>query len=132
VLHAFRARGCPITSTEHLEHYLVQVTRNCLTDRLRHFRLALEREQPVDAAGAAPSPQPRPSEIAQRNELWENILANCPPQYHELLRLKRQGLTLEAIARQTGLHEGSVRRVIRQLARKLAFGQTNGSGANHA
>jgi RNA polymerase sigma-70 factor (ECF subfamily) len=130
VLHAFRARGCPITSTEHLEHYLVQVTRNCLTDRLRHFRLALEREQPADAASSAPSPQPRPSEIAQRNELWENILASCPPQYHELLRLKRQGFTLEAIARQTGLHEGSVRRVIRQLARKLAFGQANGSEAS--
>jgi RNA polymerase sigma-70 factor (ECF subfamily) len=49
------------------------------------------------------------------------MLASCPPQYHDLLRLKRQGLTLDAIAARTGLHEGSVRRIIRQLARTLAF-----------
>jgi RNA polymerase sigma factor (sigma-70 family) len=124
VLHDFRAHGCRIAGTEHLRNFLVQVTRNCLTDRLRHFRIALELEQSVgnvETAHAAASVQPRPSEIAQGNELWRTILASCPPQHHELLRLKRQGLSLEAIAAQTGLHEGSVRRIIRHLARKLAF-----------
>ena len=124
MLHDFRANGCRISSTDHLRHFLVQVTRHCLTDRFRHFRAALEHEQSAEEAGTAnvsASRQPRPSEIAQGNELWEVMLASCPAKYHELLRLKRQGLTLEAIARQTGLHEGSVRRIIRQLARKLAF-----------
>jgi RNA polymerase sigma factor (sigma-70 family) len=127
VLADFRANGCKIAGTEHLRNFLVQVTRNCLTDRLRHFRAALECEPSPEEAhnvSAAASPQPRPSEIAQGNELWETILASCPPKYHELLRLKRQGLSLEAIALQTGLHEGSVRRIIRQLARKLAFPQS--------
>ena len=124
VLHDFRANGCRIAGTDHLRNFLVQVTRHCLTDRFRHFRAALEHEQSVeetDAANIAASRQPRPSEIAQGNELWEVMLASCPPKYHELLRLKRQGLTLGAIALATGLHEGSVRRIIRQLARKLAF-----------
>jgi RNA polymerase sigma-70 factor (ECF subfamily) len=133
VLHDFRANGCHLASTDHLRNFLVQVTRNCLIDRLRHFRAALAREQPVPAServSATTSRQPRPSEIAQGNELWENMLANCPPQYHDLLRLKRQGLTLDAIAAQTGLHEGSVRRIIRQLARTLAF-PTGAPGKPH-
>jgi RNA polymerase sigma-70 factor (ECF subfamily) len=128
VLNDFRTNGCRIAGADHLGNFLVQVTRNCLTDRFRHFRIALEREQSVQETpvlSAAASPQPRPSEIAQGNELWETMLASCPPKYHEILRLKREGLSLEAIALRTGLHEGSVRRIIRQLARKLAFPQSN-------
>ena len=49
------------------------------------------------------------------------MLALCPPAYHELLRLKRQGLPLAKIASRTGLHEGSVRRILRQLLRQLAL-----------
>ena len=122
VLHGFRTNGCRLAGADHLRNFLVQVTRNCLTDRLRHFRRALDREQSVaQAANKAAVSQPRPSEIAQGNELWANLLASCPPKYHELLHLKRQGLTLEAIAAKIGMHEGSIRRIIRQLARKLAF-----------
>jgi RNA polymerase sigma-70 factor (ECF subfamily) len=94
-----------------------------LTDRLRHFRTALEHEQHLpdgDEAAAFASDQPRPSEVAQANELWETLLANCPQEYHLLLQLKRQGLPLETIADQTGLHEGSVRRILRKLARTVA------------
>jgi RNA polymerase sigma factor (sigma-70 family) len=129
VLRDFHAGGCRITSTAHLRNFLVQVTRNCLTDRLRHYRTALENEQPFTEAartGAAVSGQPRPSEVAQANELWANLLALCPRQYHELLRLKRQGFSLATIAARTGLHEDSVRRIIRKLARKLALPQGSG------
>jgi RNA polymerase sigma-70 factor (ECF subfamily) len=51
------------------------------------------------------------------------MLALCPPEHHQLLRLRQQGLTLDEIARQTGLHEGSVRRILRQLARQLTLEQ---------
>jgi DNA-binding IclR family transcriptional regulator len=37
------------------------------------------------------------------------------------LWLNSQGLSLVEIATQTGLHEGSVRRIFRRLARQLAF-----------
>jgi RNA polymerase sigma-70 factor (ECF subfamily) len=123
VLYDFRKSGCRFVSTAHLRNFLVQVTRNCLTDRLRHHRTALECEAPLTEAGASgteASDQPRPSEFAQANELWETMLALCPPEHHELLRLKRQGLPLAAIAARTGLHADSVRRIIRKLARQLS------------
>jgi RNA polymerase sigma-70 factor (ECF subfamily) len=67
------------------------------------------------------SRQPHPGEVLQADDLWERMLALCPPEHHELLRLKREGLRLTEIAARTGMHEGSVRRVLRQLARRLVF-----------
>jgi DNA-directed RNA polymerase specialized sigma24 family protein len=63
----------------------------------------------------------RPSETAQADELWQQMLALCPPVHHRILKLKRQGLTLVEIAERTGLHEGSIRRILRQLARQMAI-----------
>jgi RNA polymerase sigma-70 factor (ECF subfamily) len=123
VLRHFHDSGCGISSPAHLRHFLVRVACNCLTDRLRHYRTALELEQALlegDGANAPASCQPRPSEVAQANDLWAVMLANCPPEHHEMLRLKRQGLSLAVIADRTGLHEDSVRRVLRKLARQMA------------
>jgi RNA polymerase sigma-70 factor (ECF subfamily) len=123
VLHDVRQAGCRLESPAHLRNFLVRLTRNRLTDRLRHYRTALAREQPAEGGtpNLADACQPRPSEVAQANELWRNLLAVCPPEHRELLDLKRQGLPLAAIAARTGLHEDSVRRILRQLARRLAF-----------
>jgi RNA polymerase sigma-70 factor (ECF subfamily) len=124
VLHDFQAGGRDITGVAHLRNFLVRVAQNCLTDRFRHYRTALERERPLADDGAnrpAAARQPRPSEEARANELWENMLGSCPPEHHDVLRLKRQGLPLAAIADRTGLHQDSVRRILRKVARKLAF-----------
>jgi RNA polymerase sigma-70 factor (ECF subfamily) len=124
LLPGFRTAGWHFPSAAHLRAFLVRVTRNRLTDRLRHYRTALEREQPLEdtpADGLPASGQPRPSEVAQADDLWEKMLALCPPAHHELLRLRRQGLLLTEIAQRTAMHEGSVRRIFRQLARQLAF-----------
>jgi RNA polymerase sigma factor (sigma-70 family) len=111
-----------------LRAFLATVTRNRLTDRIRHFHAALEHERSLDQkeiANVSASADPRPSELARADDLWRRMLALCPPQHHELLRLKRQGWRLEDIAARTGLHEGSVRRILRQLARRLAFEPAN-------
>jgi RNA polymerase sigma factor (sigma-70 family) len=126
VFRGFREAGRRFASAAHLRAFLVMVTRHRLGDRLRHYRAALQREQPgagadVDALPSAR--QPRPSEVAQAEELWRKMLDLCPPAHHEVLRLKRQGLLLEDIAARTGLHEGSVRRILRQLARQLAVAE---------
>jgi RNA polymerase sigma-70 factor (ECF subfamily) len=124
VLRDFRQGGCRLDSTAHLRNFLVRLTRNCLTDRFRHYRTSLAHEQVLGEDGPAElkaAGQPRPSEVAQANELWRNLLAVCPPEHHELLRLRQQGLPLAVVAARTGLHEGSVRRILRQLARKVAF-----------
>jgi RNA polymerase sigma-70 factor (ECF subfamily) len=124
VLNGLRESGWRFDTPEQLRAFLVLVARHRLTDRYRHFQRSLDVEQSLDKTPPdllPASAQPRPSELAQAEDLWEKMLVLCPPEHHELLRLKRQGLPLAEIAARTGLHEGSVRRVLRQLARQLAF-----------
>jgi RNA polymerase sigma-70 factor (ECF subfamily) len=123
VLHGLRSGGWRFADGAHLKAFLVTVTHRRLASRFRHHHAALEREQPGGAdLERLPAPrQPRPSEVVQAEELWQKMLALCPSAHHELLRLKRQGLPLAEIAARTGMHEGSVRRVLRRLARQLSF-----------
>ena len=72
-------------------------------------------------------PRPRPSEVAQADELWDRILATCPPAHRELLRLKREGLAVAEIAERTGLHPSSVRRILYDLARRLGIARASDS-----
>jgi RNA polymerase sigma-70 factor (ECF subfamily) len=125
LLRACGAGAWSVKDDAALRALLATVARRRLVSRFRHHRAALERERsgPADSEVLPPSPQPRPSEIAQADELWERLLSLCPPPHRELLRLRRQGLTLDEIAARTGLHEGSVRRVLRQLSRQLALGE---------
>ena len=125
VLHGLRKGGWEIPDRAHLLSLLVTLTRHRLLSRYRHYRPSLACEEPAGAGleRLAAAQQPRPSEVAEAGELWERMLALCPPEHHELLRLRRQGLRLRVIAERTGMHEGSVRRVLRQLARQLALQQ---------
>ena len=74
-----------------------------------------------DQPHGLPSLQPGPSEVVQARDLWERILTQCPHEHRPLLELRRQGYSLTEIAERTGLPEGSVRRILRTLARQLAF-----------
>jgi RNA polymerase sigma factor (sigma-70 family) len=124
VLKGFREAGWRFADANHLRAFLVKVTKNRFIDRYRRHHTAAEREQPLiesEEEGSPATPDPRPSELAQAEDLWQRMLALCPPAHRELLRLKRQGLPLSEIATRTGLHEGSVRRVLRNLARDLAL-----------
>jgi len=123
LLHALGTGAWQVKDDAALRALLATVARRRLVSRFRRHRAALERERPAEATGEGlpASPGPRPSEVVQAEELWESLLGLCPPAHRELLRLRRQGLSLEAIAARTGMHEGSVRRVLRQLARRLAL-----------
>jgi RNA polymerase sigma-70 factor (ECF subfamily) len=123
-LRGFREAGWRFADADHLRGFLYIATRNRLIDRVRQHRRALEREGPLglgDHLQTLPSPQPRPSELAQASDLWERILTHCPAEHRPILELKRQGYGLAEIAEQTGLHPDSVRRILRTLARQLAF-----------
>jgi RNA polymerase sigma-70 factor (ECF subfamily) len=123
VVQGFRTAGWHFPSAGHLRAFLVTATRNRLHDALRRHHVALERETPLPDGGLEPllpARQPRPSEVAQADDVWDKLLALCPPDHHDVLRLRRQGLQLTEIAERTGLHEGSVRRILRKLARQLA------------
>jgi RNA polymerase sigma-70 factor (ECF subfamily) len=123
LLSGFRAAGWRFNDRSHLRAFLVRVTRNRLIDRRRQHHRALEQEQPLATIALRDLPrsnEPRPSEVAQGQELWERMLATCPPGHRDILRQKRQGLPLSEIAARAGLHEGSVRRILYDVARRMA------------
>ena len=123
VLEGVRAAGWHFTDRAHLRAFLARVTYNHFINHCRRHGPALEHERPLAGAAAdelPPAVDPRPSQVAQAGELWERLVDLCPPAHRELLRLKRQGLPLAEIAARTGLHEGSVRRILYDLARRLA------------
>jgi RNA polymerase sigma factor (sigma-70 family) len=124
VLRGLRAGKWQFPDESHYHAFLLKVARRRLVSRMRHHGPAVEREAAGTDLDRLPAPaQARPSEVAQAEELWQRLLALCPPGHHEVLRLRRQGLAMEEIGRRTGLHEGSVRRILRQLARQLALDQ---------
>jgi RNA polymerase sigma-70 factor (ECF subfamily) len=123
VLRGLQGASWKFADRNRLRALLVQLTHRRLISRYRHLRHDLERAAPgqADVEQLPASSQPRPSEVAQAEELWQRMLAACPPAHHELLQLRRQGLRLNEIAARTGMHEGSVRRILRQLARQIAL-----------
>jgi RNA polymerase sigma-70 factor (ECF subfamily) len=133
VLDGFREEGWQFKDRDHLRAYLARVTYNHFVNNCRRNNRAVEREQPFagpEQPGLPPSDQPRPSEVAQAGELWETMIDLCPPAHRELLRLKRQGYPLAEIAARTGLHESSVRRILYELARRLAASRGETSPAS--
>jgi RNA polymerase sigma-70 factor (ECF subfamily) len=123
VLAGFRDSGWQFMDRSHLRAFLVKVARNRLIDRRRQHHHAVEKERALVETAPDQLPQardPRPSEVAQANELWNAMLAECAPAHREILVLRRQGMLYSEIAARTGLHEGSIRRIIYDLARKLA------------
>ena len=127
LIHGFREAGWRFADADHLRAFLIKLVRHRFIDRLRQHRTAgaLERPLPADDAEAPEARQPRPSEQAQADELWERLLLLCRPEHREILLLKRQGLPMADIVARTGLHEDSIRRILRTLLRQVAFGKPN-------
>jgi RNA polymerase sigma-70 factor (ECF subfamily) len=130
VLGGFREAGWRFRDADQLRGFLFVATRNRLIDRIRKHQKAVDREEPLGHGDrhVLPSSQPRPSELAVAGDLWERIVAHCPPEHRPILGLKRQGYSLGEIAERTGLHPDSVRRILRTLARDLAFERPQPAG----
>jgi RNA polymerase sigma-70 factor (ECF subfamily) len=129
VARALEADGWKVESELQLRALLVVIARRGVSKRYR----STERAVADPDAGARLDELPlgnqsRPSETAVGNELWQRLLEKCPPEHRPLLELRREGVTLAEVAARTGLHEGSVRRIIRQLARELAIRPTRAGG----
>jgi len=121
VLVAFRGCGMRFTSVSQLRAFLITATRNRFIDRVRQHHRAARLETPLSDEGLmTASTQPRPSESAIAAELWERLLAICPTEHHQLLKLRRAGASASDIANQLGMHDGSVRRILRELSVRLA------------
>ena len=117
--HGFQQAGWKFSDSDHLRAFLVRITKNRLIDRLRYVRR--RGEQPIADEETPMCDAPTPSHNAEAGELWERLLAICPPKHHELLRMKRDGATLDQLAKKTGLHASSIRRILYDLARRFAL-----------
>jgi RNA polymerase sigma-70 factor (ECF subfamily) len=125
LLRGFRERGWRFADADQLRGFLFVATRNRVIDRSRKCQNASREESLGDdeRPGKLVSSQPRPSETVQADDLWKQLLANCPPDHRPVLYLRREGHSLAEIAVRTGLHRDSVRRILRTLAGNVAFGQ---------
>ncbi len=128
VLKRFRVAGWRFATVAQLRSFLVQLTRHRFLDRLRRVKNAVEREEPLGQDALLPGSEPQPSEVAEADELWEQLLGLCPPAHHELLRLKRAGALTGEVAARTGLNEGSVRRILSALSGRLARKRAEAEG----
>ncbi|QEL20365.1 RNA polymerase sigma factor [Limnoglobus roseus] len=117
--------GWPVGTEEQLRGLLATIAKRRLYNRVRKDDTGPDVQEKAfeewDAAG--PQRFARASEVAQADETWTRMLALCPPEHQQILHLRREGLLLDEIAARTGLHEGSVRRILRRLARELAMKQ---------
>ena len=135
VFAAFRAGGMRFNTVAQLRAFLIKATRNRFIDRVRQHRSAVRLERPLgdcEPEHLPRSTQPRPSEAAAAGELWDRLLALCPPEHHRLLVLRRRGATATEIAAEVGMHEGSVRRVLRELSVRLACATASANDAGGA
>jgi RNA polymerase sigma factor (sigma-70 family) len=123
VVRQLNDNGWQISDENQLKGLLATIARRRLVTRIRKHARSLGGDQPANAnlEEVKDSRHPPPSEVAQANDLWAKLLELCPPNHHPILMLRRDGLTLDEIAERTGLHEGSVRRILRRLSRDLAL-----------
>ncbi len=123
VLDGLRKSKWSFHDVDQLRAFLVKMTRNRFIDRIRQHRTALEREVTMpqhDMDVLAAEQSARVSENFYADELWRQMLDVCPPAHYQVLHLKRQGASIADIARHSGLHEGSVRRILYDIAHRVA------------
>jgi RNA polymerase sigma factor (sigma-70 family) len=124
LLQRLEQDGCRINDKNHLRALLVTIARRRLVSRARQCWWLADADLPRDDEGwenNIDAGQDTPSETAQAHDLWAKMLELTPPAHRDVLVLKREGLPLQEIAARTGLHEGSVRRILRRLSRELAL-----------
>jgi RNA polymerase sigma-70 factor (ECF subfamily) len=123
VLCGFREAGWRFADEAHLRAFLVKLTRRRFIDHFRQHRTAVARECPLGEIEQAEQPRsrlPSPSEVVQADELSHRLLTLCAPSHREIVRLRLHGIPVAEIAVRTGLHVGSVHRILHELACQVA------------
>jgi len=131
VVDGVRKGGWRFAGRPELFAFLRRLAWRRLADRYHKHRQSLEREQSLAETSPVNLPatdMPRPSQVAQGREFWERILQACSPAHHDIVRMRMNGLRLSEIAARTGMHAGSVRRVIYDVARRLSVSRRTGVG----
>ena len=118
------------TNARHFRGFLAGVARNKVFEehrrRTRTRKYSLMREEPLyirrgdrELPREVPAPDPTPSQDAQAQDRFAQLVAGRSAQEAEVVDLRRRGLTFEEIATQTGLSERSVRRIIEAIRQRM-------------
>lgn len=116
----------------HFRGYLAGVARNKVFEEFRRRttkKFDLGREEPLFVRRGrheAPRPlaasDPSPSQVVQADECWDRLVGGGSSREAEVVRLRREGLTLQEIAAKLGLNERSVRRAIEEARKRVGDG----------
>ena len=110
-------------NSNHLRAFLAGVVRNKVGEehrrRTRTKKYDLSREEPLyvrrgnrEVPREVPALDPSPSQDVQARDRLEQILEGRTPEEASVIELRGVGLTFEEIARQTGISDRTVRRII--------------------
>jgi RNA polymerase sigma-70 factor (ECF subfamily) len=123
LLTGFRKAGWRFADANHLRAFLVRATRNRFIDRYRQLDRIARAEERLDSKHGPQRATAIDGGAGARlaaEETWSQLLDLCPPEHHPILHLRRAGVPLDRIADETGLHPGSIRRILRNLACQFA------------
>jgi RNA polymerase sigma factor (sigma-70 family) len=118
LLPHFRARRWQFGHLNQLRTFLFRSACNHLHNRARRLRQELRYVKDHCTHEAARTAE-EGEELLRTEEYWDHLLGYCPAAHHDLLRLKREGWTLERIAALKGLHKSSVRRILYETLQRL-------------
>lgn len=109
-----------------LERFLARVAENKVADACRR-RMILQknnvnRERRLDIGQTSSgrdvaSADPTPSHTVALREQCEQLMNGLPPRYRQFLALRAAGHTFEEIAEEMDVHERTVRRIFKNLAK---------------
>jgi DNA-directed RNA polymerase specialized sigma24 family protein len=91
--------------------------------RVRAFLVKVVRDRFLERTGQKPADASHPA-VARAEERWERLLRLCPPDHRGLVQMRRQGLLPAEIAVRLRLPEAEVRRILGDLACRLACPST--------
>jgi RNA polymerase sigma-70 factor (ECF subfamily) len=118
------------TNARHFKGYLAGVARNKVMEehrrRTQTLKYDLKREEPLyvrrghrDLPREVVASDPSPSQDVQARDRFAQLVAGRSPLETQVIDLRRRGMTFEEIARETGLHERSVRRIIESIRQEM-------------
>jgi len=121
--------GLSFANPRHFRGYLAGVAQNKVWEAYRRrtsrkFDLGREESFYVRRGGReltreVAAPDPSPSQNAQVDDRMEQLVAGRTPAEAEIIQLRRDGLSFDEIARRTGRHERTVRKVIDSLRERM-------------
>jgi RNA polymerase sigma factor (sigma-70 family) len=116
-----------IPDRQTLERFLAALAHHKTVDECRRQfrtqRYDVEREcDEPDLLEVLPNADPTPSQVAVGNEAWREIEAQADPHALAVVRLRTLGERAAEVADKLRIDEGTVRRLLRRLKRRLNWG----------